>query len=163
MCKLSGMGVADVFLNFLSAYLEPRIGRVTIENVFSDLIVLAYTVFQGTVLGPTLWNAFFHDVASAASWNGGKAVMFADDLNIFKEFPSNLDNTAIEADMASIRTEVHRWGKRNRVMSDPSKEHVVIIHPLHGEGEDFKFLGGFIRCQTRHEKCGRADSQSHQT
>ena len=67
--------------------------------------------------------------------------MFADDLSVFKKFPRGLDNTIIKADMASTRTEVHKWGKRNRVMFDPSKEHVVIIHPLHGEGDDFKFLG----------------------
>jgi hypothetical protein len=151
MCKLCALGVADVFLNFLNAYLEPRVGRVTIENVFSDLIVLADTVFQGTVLGPALWNAFFHDVAPAASCNGGEAVIFADDLSVFKKFLATSDNLVIKADMAITRTEVHKWGTRNRVAFDPLKEHTVIIHPAAGEGDDFKFLGVLFDAKLRME------------
>ena len=54
MGKLHGLGVAEVFLDFLNSYLEPRIGRVTIEGAVSEIITLADMVFQGTVLGPAL-------------------------------------------------------------------------------------------------------------
>ena len=43
--------------------------------------------------------------------------------------------------MASTRTEVHRWGKRNRIVFDAAKEHIIIVHPNTGEGDDFMFLG----------------------
>ena len=49
-------GLPDCYLNFLSSYLDPRIGKVAVEGALSDLFELADTVFQGTVLGPTLWN-----------------------------------------------------------------------------------------------------------
>ena len=58
MAKLYRAGIGDVYLNFLNAYLEPRIGRVTIAGVFSDAFQISDSVFQGTVLGPTLWNVF---------------------------------------------------------------------------------------------------------
>ncbi len=32
-------------------------------------------------------------------------------------------------------------GNRNRVIFNAGKEHFEIIHPRHGEGEDFKLLG----------------------
>ena len=48
LAKLYSAGVADVYLNFLNAYLSPRVGYVAIEGVFSDLMVLADTVFQGS-------------------------------------------------------------------------------------------------------------------
>ena len=46
-------------LQFLNAYLEPRIGYVTIEGALSEAFAIADSVFEGTVLGPSLWNTFF--------------------------------------------------------------------------------------------------------
>ena len=50
----------------LNSYLLPREGYVTVENAVSEVMWLCDMVFQGTVLGPSLWNAFFGDVAVAA-------------------------------------------------------------------------------------------------
>ena len=140
MCKFCALEVTDVYLRFLNAYLEPRVGRVTIESVCCDLIVLPDTVFQGTNLEPALWDAFSHDVALAASRHGGDAVMFADDLRVIKKFPASLDNLAIKADMTSTRTEVHRWEKRNRVVFDPAKEYIIVVRPNTGEADALMFL-----------------------
>ena len=38
-------------------------------------------------------------------------------------------------------------GRTNRVAFDPSKEHVVIIHPALGEGDPFKLLGLLVDCK----------------
>ena len=86
LAKLHSLGVADQFLDFLNSYLSPRLGYVAVEGVFSEVLDLADMCFQGTVLGPALWNAFFHDVALPAEYEGGTAAMFADDLNMFKQF-----------------------------------------------------------------------------
>ena len=59
LAKLCSVGVADVFLDFLNSYLEPRVGRVAIENVLSDVMLLCDTIFQGTVLGLVFWITFF--------------------------------------------------------------------------------------------------------
>jgi len=56
LAKLYQAGVGDTFLNFLNAYLSPRIGYVTIEGAMSDALEIADSVFQGTVLGPILWK-----------------------------------------------------------------------------------------------------------
>ena len=99
LAKLHSVGVPDVYLDFLSAYLEPRIGHVAVENVLSDVFTLADSVFQGTVLGPTLWNVFFHDVAYAAAGINTTEAMFADDLSIYKVFECSAANDTIVADM----------------------------------------------------------------
>ena len=72
MGKLATAGVNDTFLSFLNDYLEPRIGHVAVGGVLSDMFIIADTVFQGTVLGPVLWNIFFNDVVTSASWFGGE-------------------------------------------------------------------------------------------
>ena len=46
--------------------------------------------------------------------------------------------------MHVCRTRVHKWGRVNRVAFDPTKEHVVVIHPIYGEGDPFKSLGCLV-------------------
>ena len=144
LAKLSAVGVADVFLDFLNSYLQTRIGRVAIDSVLSDVMFLTDSIFQGTVLGPPLWNCFFHDVAEPASWRGGEEAMFADDLSVFKTYPDSYPNSDIVADMSETSKDVHSWGHRNRVEFDAQKEHIVILHPMHGEGDPFKLLGCLV-------------------
>ena len=144
LAKLFSIGVPDFFLAFLDAYLSPRVGQVTVAGVMSDVFDLSNMVFQGTVLGPTLWNSFFSDIAFAASSGGGEGRLFADDLNVFKQFALSVPNSQVKANMAITRSEVHRWGYRNRVTFDHSKEYLVIIHPIQGEGMDFRLFGSLL-------------------
>ena len=149
LAKLHSVGVPDVFLDFLNAYLEPRIGHVAVENVLSDVFTICDSVFQGTVLGPTLWNVFFHDVAFAAAGIDTTEALFADDLSVYKSFAVAVSNEDIKHDMQQAKQKVHKWGVRNRVTFDASKEHIVILHPADGEGEDFKLLGCLIDVHLR--------------
>ena len=91
--------------------------------------MLENMVYQGIVLGPTLWNVFFADVILATSGHNGAAKMFADDLNLFKLFERSASSEEIVDDMGKSRQEIYRWGKRNRVTFDESKEHFIVIHP----------------------------------
>jgi hypothetical protein len=144
MAKLHNAGVGEIFLRFFNAYLQPRTGKVVVEGMSSDTFELSNTVFQGTVLGPCLWNVFFADVCVPASSTGGQEAMFADDLNVFQVFNRTCTYEVIMAALQSCRDRVHRWGKNQRVIFDASKEHLQVIHPLHGHGEDFKLLGCVI-------------------
>ena len=78
--KLAQLGLPDTFLDFLNNYLLPREGFVTVENAISEVMWLCDMVFQGTVLGPSLWNAFFADVATAVPIGNQMVNLFADDL-----------------------------------------------------------------------------------
>ena len=61
--KLSQIGLPSTFLDFLNSYLMTREGLVRVEGALSEAMLLSNMVFQGTVLGPSLWNVFFADVA----------------------------------------------------------------------------------------------------
>ena len=124
-----------------------RTGRVVVGGASSDPMGIFNTVFQGTVLGPPLWNTFFADVALAASATGGQEEIYADDLNVFKKFDRATPNDEIVENMQTCRQDVHRWGKRNRVSFDPAKEHILIIHPASGDGEVFRLLGCMTDCK----------------
>ena len=95
MAKLHMAGVGHVYLNLPDSYLQPRRAQVVVEGTASDAFAIADTVFQGTVLGPPLWNVFFSDVAIPAASTGGEPATFADDLNVFQKFNKTDDNEEI--------------------------------------------------------------------
>jgi len=145
LAKLQAAGVGSQYLNFLEAYLQPRAGTIVVEGVCSEEFQLANTVFQGTVLGPPLWNVFFSDVTHCISTE--QPALFADDLTVFQQFKRTEENESIKRHMHVCRTRVHKWGRANRVAFDPTKEHVVVIHPIYGEGDPFKLLGCLVDCK----------------
>ena len=147
MAKLQAAGVGTIFLNFLDSYLSPRIGQVAVEGELSDDLQIANSVFQGTFLGPDLWNLFFEDVSQPAAATGGEDSKFADDLNVFKQFDSLTPADEVKDKMEICRANVHKWGRTNRVTFDADKEHVKILHPRFAEGDPFKLLGCMIDCK----------------
>ena len=153
LAKLQGFGVGEAVLKFLDAYLSPRIGQVVVQGKRSSNMDLANTIFQGTVLDPPLWNAFVADVAVPAASTGGHEAMFADDLNVFKEFAKDVPIEQVKHDLEGCRQRVHKWGKTNRVSFDPSKELVVVLHPSHGYGPAFKLLGCMVDADLRMHTC----------
>ena len=54
LTKLSAFEVGSTYLNFLESYLAPRKGKVVVQGASSDPFDLEDSVFQGTVLGPSL-------------------------------------------------------------------------------------------------------------
>ena len=79
LSKLQGFGVGETCLRFLDSYLAPRVGNVVVQGSMSEDMIIDNSVFQGTVLGPPLWNSFFSDVNVPAQSAGGQGSMFADE------------------------------------------------------------------------------------
>ena len=131
LSKLCEQGLGAKYLRFLTSYLVPRSGYVCVGGKRSSPISLADQVFQGTVLGPPLWNVFFKDVISSIiAPMTGKA--FADDLNVFRKFDRHADKDHILSELHRCQEKVHAWGQKNRVSFDPEKGAFVIMHPLNG-------------------------------
>ena len=61
--KLRAMKVHPHMVKLLESWLRRRCGHVLVEGATSEEMVLEDMLFQGTVLGPQLWNIFFADAA----------------------------------------------------------------------------------------------------
>ena len=109
--------------------------------------------FQGTVLGPPLWNTFFADVSKPAKSTGRQEAMFANDLNVFQLFDRLAPLDECTSKLSECRRQVHNWGRANRVSFDAGKEHLVILHPSEWHGEAFKLLGCMIDLDLRMQTC----------
>ena len=103
-------------------------------------------VYQGTVLGPQLWNLFFEDAAKAIQEFLFEEVIYADDLNAFKILPSSTPNDAALKAIDNVQNELHQWGAANQVCFDANKESKHVLSLTDPFGPDFKLLGVIFDC-----------------
>ena len=146
--KLKAAGLNEDTLLFLESYLQPRRATVLVTGAKSEERVLENSVFQGTRLGPPLWNVFFQDVSLSVP-EAYKETKFADDPSSSKAFEKDTPNEDIHEDLKNCQASVHKWGRDNRVIFDVNKEAFVVIHGLDGEGDDFKCLGTWMDTNLR--------------
>ena len=139
--KLEVSGLHRNVVRLLASWLEDRESSVVVCGAKSDPTELANSVFQGTVLGPPLWNIFYADAALATRLLRFIEVVFADDYNCWKPFSRNTDRPEILRQCEACQARLHEWGAANSVKFDPDKESFHVLHRSHGFGDEFKLLG----------------------
>ena len=102
---------------------------------------LADSVFQGTVLGPPLWNVHYADAREAVRLLDFVETIFADDFNCWKELPRDIEEADALAILHQCQSYLHDWGRANRVVFDPLKEAFVVLRRRNPIGDNFKVLG----------------------
>ena len=142
--RLKSAGLQDAMLDFLYSYLAPREAVVVVQGKESHRYRICNEIFQGTVLGPPLWNVFFKSIDDIIKCCTFKLAKFADDLTAYKNFESSLSNEHILEDMEECQLAAHNWGVVNRVQFDAGKEHFCILHKMNCYGETFKLLGTLL-------------------
>ena len=108
--KLQARGVPNEILFVLQSWLSERVSRVAARGKLPRDMKISNMVYQGTVLGPSLWNIFYADAAVAINLLGFLEVIFADDLNCFKKIGSCAANLDIVQEMQRCQQELHKWG-----------------------------------------------------
>ena len=108
VAKLKAKMVHPNVVAVLASWLRPRRAHVVVEGQQSSELALANTVFQGTVLGPMLWNLFFEDAREAINDCFFSEVVFADDWNAYRIFPACVPNDTIRANIKTCQDELHR-------------------------------------------------------
>ena len=87
--KLRSKGVHPALADLAESWLQQRSAQVVVKGQRSDKMLLRNMVFQGTFLRPTLWNLFCEDAQRAIHEAGFVEIVYADDLNGFREFEHN--------------------------------------------------------------------------
>ena len=140
LVKLEAKRIDPLIIKVIESWLEPRTASVVVGGSKSAPFCIRDMVYQGTVLGPQLWNLFFEDAAEAINEYTFEEIVYADDLNAYKEFTSTTTNgTAMEA-VGNVQNEFHRWGRANQVTFDPSKESRHVLSRTDPFGPNFNTL-----------------------
>ena len=90
--KLARTGLHPDAVGFLASWLSDRTSKVVLRARASSAEPLTNSVFQGTVLGPPLWNTTFADSNRPLTKKGFAATAFASDLNAWKAFRLNRES-----------------------------------------------------------------------
>ena len=83
--SLALLGLHRDIFNVLISWLDPRSAQVIVDDKASHQFCLKDMVYQGTALGPPLWNLFFASSRHAVNAHDFTEVVFADDLNSYRK------------------------------------------------------------------------------
>ena len=125
--KLRSHGLHERLIGLLKSWLETRTACVVVGGSKSEVYAILKQVFQGTVIGPTLWDVHFEDVHVPVRNRGFKEVLFADDLNSYKGFNGTATNKSIMKRSIKCQQEVHKWGAAKNITFEPDKGSMSII------------------------------------
>ena len=78
--KLYHYGIRGPALNWLKSYLSNRKQFVSVNDMDSNTLDIAYGVPQGSILGPLLFVIYINDIPEIAGY--AKFIIYADDANI---------------------------------------------------------------------------------
>ena len=130
----------------LASWLRQRSAHVVVGGMQSDTIAMSNMVYQGTVLGPILWNVFFEDARKAIEERMYTEVVYADDLNAYREFAGTVHNDEILESSRLCQEDLHTWGRANKVAFDPCKESMHVLSATSPQGPNFVVLGIDFDC-----------------
>ena len=139
--KLASLGVRGRLLRLLASWLDYRDAVVVVNGARSEPVELHNQVYQGTVWGPPLWNCYFADARHVAETEGYDDTFFADDLNLYKAFPTETHNDAVLHNLDECQAALHEWGTHNQVLFDAGKESKHVLHRRQPAGDSFRILG----------------------
>ena len=139
--KLRASGLPNNVVVFLQSWLEDRLSSVVVGGAFSSDTILADSVFQGTVLGPPLWNTFYADASRAIRRHGFIETIFADDFNCWVALAKSVDEVDAVLILSECQYSLHAWGAANQVSFDPLKESFAVLRREKPLGELFRLLG----------------------
>ena len=141
LLKLQSKGVHLSIFRLLQSWLSVRRANVIVQGSASSGFLMSDMVYQGTVLGPKLWNFFFEDVRKVINHMGFNEVLYADDLNCFRAYARHISEDTILSELNECQEQVHLWGAANQVVFDASKEDFTILDTQSDDEKIVKLLG----------------------
>ena len=103
--KLIAKGLYPDVVAVIVSWLAKRRAFVVVGGQRSHEIALEQMLFQGTALGPPLWNLFYEDVRRAVLDAGFQETVFADDLHAYKLSPSAEPNEKLLDQAGGVSSE----------------------------------------------------------
>ena len=125
---------------------------VVVEGQRSDKMLLRNMVFQGTVLGPTIWNLFYEDAQRAIDEAGLEEIVYAERVQGVR---TQCQRRLRHVRGQEVSNRAAQVGEANQVSFDPAKESVHIVSDAQPHGDSFQLLGVTFDCKLRIDLCVR--------
>ena len=120
-------GIKDVALKWFKSYLQKRGFRVCVNDAYLTRGDIDFSIPQGSINGPVLFNAYFSTIRSVTDLDITVNV-FADDHSLQKEFIPHLEQEIpTNIQLESNLVKVENWMSTNRLKLNPSKTEFVLF------------------------------------
>ena len=134
LSKLDFYGVRGLANEWFKSYLNGRKQFVSIDDNYSDEVLIHYGVPQGSVLGPLLFLIYINDLHSTINFCTTRH--FADDTNLL------IKNKSLKQLKKRLNLDLRnlcRWLKCNKISLNASKTKLIIFrHPNKTINYEFK-------------------------
>ena len=130
----SKFGATGPVLDWCSSYLYPREYVVAINSGLSAAVDLPFSVPQGSVAGPVLFNCYSSTLAESITTISSdrsriNIVGYADDHSFYTHFKSgntNDEHSAVSS-MTDVLGEVKIWMAQNKLQMNDAKTEVIVF------------------------------------
>ena len=128
--QLYSIGIRGSALAWLTSYLSDRTLAIKIGDVVSRHKRLECGVPQGSVLGPLLFTIYCMPISSIFAKHGVKYHMYADDTQLYVEFPRNRPTDAENAAhrIGNCVTDLKRWLADHQLLLNESKTEAIAFN-----------------------------------
>ena len=122
-------GVKDQALKWIDSYLRPRSVFVQIGDVKSEQKAVDFSVPQGSILGPVLFNVYSSTLSNEVDKHSVSLFGYADDHGVYKSFfPSGADQEHESLmEVEHCLNNVYDWMCFNRLKMNASKTEYILF------------------------------------
>ena len=122
--KLRTMGTSKEAIDWFRSYLTGRKRSVRIGCETSEPRLVSYSVPQGSILGPALFNIFINDLPSVPKV--GSLECYVDDSQLYLSFPVR-DATLAADQLTEDLRNIAAWRCKNSLLINPDKTKLLVL------------------------------------
>ncbi len=130
--KLDQLGIAGRLHSWIQSFLTKMTLRIKIGDGYSEFIDVTSGVPQGSVLGPVLFLMYINDCLNGLSCD---AVMFADDVKIWRTIESSSDVQRLQNDINHLSI----WSHGALMNFNTDKCAVLQLHPRQARNNNVQY------------------------
>lgn len=143
--KLERYGVRGVALNLFRSYLSDRKQLVQIRSggkqISSELMTCGpYSVPQGSILGPLLFNLYINDLPSIIT--NSSVTLYADDVSLIT---SHRELAVVKDEVLRSVENIDQWLSSNHLMLNSAKTEMMLFGNRGAALQDVEVCGGRVR------------------
>ena len=122
--KLRAMGTSKEAIEWFRSYLTRRKRSVRIGCETSEPRLVSYSVPQGSILGPALFNIYVNDLPSVPKV--GSLECYVDDSQLYLSYPVR-DATLAADQLTEDLRNIAAWRCKNSLLINPDKTKLLVL------------------------------------